>query len=185
MEEVTSDASDPTELVGYNATCLTFKKNLSFEEWQTVGNTLIAIEGGKNWWVGDWINYGENRFGEKYAQALSSTDFSYGTLRQIASCCSRIPPKDRDPSVRFSMHQILARLEPTQRTPYLRKARDGRLTVSQAKREIEAEYPTGMPKRTLKVAFSDWLERYVKNTDILESEIPHMEDSWMAGQENK
>lgn len=36
------------------------------------------------WWLGDWVRYGEGRWGEKYAQALEVSEITgqpLGTVR--------------------------------------------------------------------------------------------------------
>jgi len=40
-------------------TGLRFKRDVSFEEWQDVGERLRFIESSVGFWIGDWINYGE------------------------------------------------------------------------------------------------------------------------------
>jgi len=41
--------------------------------------------------VGDWINNGHGRYGEKYDCALRDTGLALSTLHQFASGCSAIP----------------------------------------------------------------------------------------------
>lgn len=45
----------------------------SFEEWEQCGVQLRMIEGAVQFWIGDWLNYGEHAYGEKYAQAVDET----------------------------------------------------------------------------------------------------------------
>ena len=42
------------------------------------------------WWIGDWLNEGEQQYGEMYAQALDATELEYGTLRTAKWICGRI-----------------------------------------------------------------------------------------------
>lgn len=46
----------------------------SFEEWEQCGIQLRTIEGAVQFWIGDWLNYGEHEYGEKYAAAVDSTE---------------------------------------------------------------------------------------------------------------
>ena len=46
---------------------------LTFEEWTAIGNTLQQVGASLNWWIGDWLNYGERKWGEMYAQAVEVT----------------------------------------------------------------------------------------------------------------
>ena len=37
-----------------------------YEEWERCGAVLHQIDGAVQWWLGDWLNYGEHAYGEKY-----------------------------------------------------------------------------------------------------------------------
>lgn len=63
-----------------NKTSLLIREQLDFDSWRALGEQLKLIEGSVLWWIGDWLNYGEKRYGETYAQALDATDYSYTTL---------------------------------------------------------------------------------------------------------
>ena len=43
-----------------------------FEEWENVRGGSPEAEGAVQFWIGDWLNYGEHTYGEKYAQAVSA-----------------------------------------------------------------------------------------------------------------
>src|SRR3990167_7353402 len=62
----------------------------TFEQWEEVGRFIKKAEGSVQLWLGDWINYGENTWGEKYSQALDQTELDYGTLRNTAYVASKV-----------------------------------------------------------------------------------------------
>lgn len=41
------------------------------------------IEGAVQWWVGDWLNFGERKYGEKYAQGMDATGYAYQTVATV------------------------------------------------------------------------------------------------------
>jgi hypothetical protein len=88
----------------YSQNGLQIHPDVSYEEWAAYGRYLGRGYSAMQWAIGDWINFGEHKFGEMYAQALNDTDLAYGTLRNYASICARIPSVNRDPRLRF--HQI-------------------------------------------------------------------------------
>jgi len=47
------------------------------------------------WWVGDWLNYGEARYGEMYSQAIEITGYASQTLADAKWVASRIEPSRR------------------------------------------------------------------------------------------
>ena len=70
-------------------TALVLQENLSFERWQSIGEHLKTIEGAVMWWIGDWLNYGESKYGEMYSQALEITDYDQGTLQNAKWVASK------------------------------------------------------------------------------------------------
>lgn len=82
--------------------------DLSFNEWMERGGTFAQIHRSIHFWIGDWVKYGEDRWGEKYAQALDCTTFTYGTLRNDWWVANRIPPEIRRPALYWNHHYIAA-----------------------------------------------------------------------------
>lgn len=66
---------------------LHFGRDLSYEEWESVGAELGKVNQACQWWIGDWINYGEKKYGQTYEQALAITGLAKQTLMDIASVC--------------------------------------------------------------------------------------------------
>jgi hypothetical protein len=42
----------------------------TFEQWKSLGEFIRYADGAVHWWIGDWLNYGEQNYGEMYEQAL-------------------------------------------------------------------------------------------------------------------
>jgi len=60
------------------------------------------------------LNYGEQRYGEKYTQALVATEHTYGTLRNAKYVSARVELSRRRDNLLFSHHQEAASLETTE-----------------------------------------------------------------------
>jgi len=60
------------------------------EDWMEAGEKLKLMGKTVQWWLGDWLNYGDAAYGEKYSQALEDTDYKYQTLANLAWVASRI-----------------------------------------------------------------------------------------------
>src|ERR1039457_2825142 len=43
-----------------------------FDEWAQCGTLLRRMKGAVQFWIGDWLNFGEHAYGEKYSQALET-----------------------------------------------------------------------------------------------------------------
>lgn len=53
----------------------------TYDEWYQVGEHLRYLEGSLMWAIGDWLNYGKQKYGEMYAQATEETGYSKDTCR--------------------------------------------------------------------------------------------------------
>ena len=42
----------------------------TFEQWLECGDFVKKVNSANHFWIGDWINYGEHKWGEIYSQAL-------------------------------------------------------------------------------------------------------------------
>ena len=74
------------------------------------------------WWVGDWLNYGERRYGEMYAQAVDATGYENKTLRNAKWVASIYELSLRRDNLTFGHHSIVAALPVEERTAILAKA---------------------------------------------------------------
>ena len=73
-------------------TGIEFKKSLTHEEWCALGKALAATAKSIGFRIGDWINFGSATYGEKYKEALESTDIPYNTLTNYASVAHKVAP---------------------------------------------------------------------------------------------
>lgn len=103
-------------------TGLTITGDMPYDRWEFLGQKLRAFEGSVMWWLGDWLNYGEAAYGEKYSQALDATEYSYQTLRQAAQVAKALPVFSRLNTLSWSHHQEVAGLEPAEQDAILGKA---------------------------------------------------------------
>ena len=104
---------------------LTVTGSPTFEEWAGVGEFLRRAEQSVHWWLGDWIRYGESRWGEMYAQALDGTHFTYDTLRHDVWVAGQIDATRRHPELSWSHHQEVAALPPSEQDYWLERAAEG------------------------------------------------------------
>jgi len=113
----------------------------TFEQWQNFGRMLSQVEGATHWWIGDWVNYGEPAYGEKYSQALDETGFAYGTLRNDAWVAGRIEMSRRRDILGFAHHAEVAALEPAEQDRLLDEAEKNHWT----QRELRAAKKIALP----------------------------------------
>lgn len=143
------DSAAVQEAANWRPTALLLPEGLAFEEWEKIGATLGTIERGVNWWVGDWLNYGESAYGEKYAQAVEGSGWKLQSLINMASVAGRIPPARRKESLSWSCHRVVAYLEPAQQERLLDEAESkgwGSRDIEAAAKALRKEVPA-TPKK--------------------------------------
>lgn len=153
------------EKIRVDSTSLNVKKDLVFKEWEHIGAFLQYVEGSMQWWRGDWLNYGERKFGEKYAQAIEVTGRSYYTLAQYAWVAEKFNPHERSQQLTWSHHLIIAGLEKKEdRTKLLRLAEKEKLSTKQLRQEVKKLKGT----QNEEDRFSDKCEVMVKDKGVCE-----------------
>lgn len=106
---------------------LALPEGLTFHEWEHVGDTLKTIrDSALRWWWGDWLNYGERHYGERYAQAVEATDYTRESLHVAAFVCRQVEPLRRRKGLSFSHHQEVASLSSEDQTMWLADAETNR-----------------------------------------------------------
>jgi hypothetical protein len=72
-----------------------------FEDWDRVGVFLRYVHTGSQFWLGDWLNFGEAAYGEKYAQAVEHTGYELSTLQTYAWVARQVQNSNRLQDVPF------------------------------------------------------------------------------------
>jgi len=123
---------------------LVFERDLPYEQWEAIGERLRFMRDGVQWWLGDWVNYGEPKYGEKYAQALEATDYEYRTLIQFAYVAQHVQMWVRNHNLSWAHHKAVASLDSEDQAQLLAEAerehwtwRQLRLKVAERRRQRE------------------------------------------------
>ena len=126
----------PTELI--------LPEDTNFEDWAAIGQRLQWISRGIHFWIGDWLRFGERKWGEKYAQAIEETPFSLGTLQNDVWVTSAIDPSRRREQLTFNHHAVVAALPPAEQDRWLDKAE----SEGWSSRQLWTESRDGAPQPT-------------------------------------
>lgn len=92
-------------------TGIQFNDELSFEEWDALGTRLGEVGKSIGFIIGDWINYGEGRYGEKYEESLARTGLAYTTLAHYSYVARKIQFCLRKQNLDYSLHATVAKLK--------------------------------------------------------------------------
>lgn len=137
----TSQAASLFDIPGckFNKTSLSIPGSLSFDHWERLGGLLRSVEGSIQFWIGDWLRFGEERWGEKYAQATEVTGLDKGTLMNAAYVARNVQFSLRHENLSFSHHAAVASLKPDEQRTWLDKAEDEHMPYRELRRLVDRE----------------------------------------------
>lgn len=119
-------------------TGLCLPARLSFAAWRRIGEHLLLVSDSSGWWLGDWLVYGEGRFGDRYKQAIAKTSLDYQTLRNYAWVARRFDVSRRRDTLSFQHHVEVAALPPEQQRMWLDRAETFGWSRNRLRRELRA-----------------------------------------------
>jgi hypothetical protein len=117
-------------------TGIDFHQELSFDEWDALGQKLAPIGRSLGFIVGDWINFGEKVYGEKYEQALTRTGIAYQTLKNYAYVARKVEKSCRQDNLGFEHHAVVAKLKPDQQEHWLEMTAQKGLSVRRLRKSV-------------------------------------------------
>lgn len=177
--DLTDDAGNELAVSAFNPTRvgLEITGAPSFEQWCAYGQTLGEIEGAIQWWRGDWLNYGERAYGEKYAQAIEAFGREYQTLANYAYVTSRITLSRRRENLVFGIHAEVAPLEPVEQIRYLDLAAAEGLSIEKLRKRIAKDKRRRQAQEALAQLEADESERFRFFTGDFRDVLPGLEPS--------
>jgi len=108
-----------------------------FEAWDNVGVFLRYIHTGSQFWIGDWLNYGEHAYGEKYSQAVEHTGYDLHTLQTYSWIARQVSPENRIEKVPFGHYANgIAALEPAEQKKWVKKVIDEEMTQAELRQAL-------------------------------------------------
>lgn len=114
---------------------LVLPDGLSFGQWSEIGGTLKRIERSVLWWIGDWLRYGERRYGETYSQAIEASGYDIETCRAAKWVSEKIETVRRRTDLSWSHHKEVAALSQDAQDDLLDRA----ATQQWSRNELRAE----------------------------------------------
>lgn len=103
------------------ATALEIAEGMRFNEWQRLGERLVATSERAFWSIGDWRVYGD-RFSAGYADALRKIDLKSQTVYRCAWVCRSVRADRRRSGLSFRHHLLVARLSEAEQEAWLNEA---------------------------------------------------------------
>ncbi len=105
-------------------------------EWSALGRRFGEIGRCSQWWLGDWINYGNARFGERYTRAVKLTGYDVQSLMNMVYVASRFDISRRRENLSWSHHATVAALDVAIQDHWLARASADKLSVADLRAEL-------------------------------------------------
>jgi len=139
-------------------TNLSFKREITKDEWINVFKALKQVEGCVQFWIGDCLAYRQQKWG-MYEDIAEETGYDKGTLRNIKNVSENIENARRHADLSFSHHQEVVFLSPEKQELFLNKAVEEKLSVRELREEIrrfdiERKYAK-LPESKFRVIYAD------------------------------
>lgn len=84
-------------------TSMTFLANVTVDELKNVGRQFVKMEDSKQWWIGDWWNTLERKYGEAQ-QICDEVGLNYSTVKSASAVSKKIEKVRRRTGLTWSHH---------------------------------------------------------------------------------
>jgi hypothetical protein len=107
---------------------LVINEDITIDEWKELGESLVRVEIGVQFWIGDWARFGEKK--GFYTDEISKiTGLARQTIQDYRWVADSVNPLYRKEDLSFSHHKEVAGLEQEKQTELLNRAIAEKLTV--------------------------------------------------------
>lgn len=115
---------------------LRFDPRTPFEVWSAVGGRIAGHAKTTSWWLGDWVAFGERRYGQRYRVAIEATGLDYQTLRNYAVVARRFEWSRRRDDLSLSHHAEVCALTDDLQDEWLELAAVNRWSKQELRRRL-------------------------------------------------
>jgi hypothetical protein len=112
--------------------------SLDIHGWAEYGRRFGRLGAGSNWWIGDWVRFGNARYDDRYKLAAKLTGLDKKTLMNLTYVSSRFPFQNRRPEVSWSHHAELTAFADSEQRRWLARVATDRLSLRDLRQELRA-----------------------------------------------
>lgn len=120
--------------------------NPTYDQWELCGKFIRQAEGAVHFWIGDWLNYGESKWGQMYSQAMEETGYSYDTLKQDKWIAGKIDLCDRSHNLGIAHAKEIASLPEEEKKFWAEELKKEAIPVRELKEKIKEKKKASLPK---------------------------------------
>ena len=140
-------------IVDYQRNALVFLQRPSWEQAESLVNTLLTMEEAIQFWLGDCMLYLSSVFPANYEQ-LFPDGYAAKSLANMRWVASKVPVSRRREELSWSHHEAVSGLGDETQAEVLETAVLNDMTVSETRnafREMKGEVPVSKPPKTVHV----------------------------------
>ncbi|MGC4853332.1 LmbU family transcriptional regulator [Micromonospora sp. DT4] len=115
---------------------LSIPTDLSYDRWEQAGRRVADVASSSAWCLGDWINYGQSRYADRYRQAIDAVGLDYQTIRNYAWVARRFDISRRRAGLSFQHHAEVVALPTEEQDSWLTKAETFRWSRSELRARV-------------------------------------------------
>lgn len=123
------------------ATGFSLPPEVSFEQYEAIGNLFGSAHEALKFAIGDWILQGEQIWGEEVYQAVEALGISVASRLQYIRVATRIPIERRVEGLTWSHHRAVAALEDEEQELWLNRAKDSGWSKSDLEEHLRDQKP--------------------------------------------
>lgn len=112
----------------------------TFEQWSEIGKKIQRCSESFNWWIGDFLAYGDRAFG-KLKEFCELNGYNYSTLRILSYVSENVKMLIRRNNLSWTHHREVAHLPPKLQVKWLDAATQNHWSVSQLRVAIRTDGP--------------------------------------------
>ena len=131
-----------------------FSPDTTFEEWEAVGDQIEKIDSSIQFYIGDWINFGSEKWERgRYEKVLEHVKYEPQTLRVYAYVTARFTQDFRKElltrinNLPFTQLRILAKLPDPEVVEFLLRANEGNWSTRRLEEAVNKRHPKSIVDR--------------------------------------
>lgn len=128
------------------------------DEWDHLGDILRQMDCSLQWLIGDWIVYGNTKWGQTYEMIAEKTGYNKKTLYNYFYVASSIHFSLRRENLTFGHHSLVAGFKGKIQDQWLEYADQNKLSIAAFRKTIESQTSLATPNPPTRV--DKFLQRY-------------------------
>ena len=131
-------SSQAHRCVRSSRTGMQFDPLTPLEGWKALGAKISFYSEATAWWLGDWLLFGQMKYGRRYKEGIALTGLDYQTLRNYAVVARRFELSRRRDNLSFQHHAEVCALADDIQDSWLDLAAASQWSKTELRRRVRA-----------------------------------------------